>query len=266
MVGRRLSSFIPPIRSQIVDVAKEPLPARGGSFCHRNKVKGDFCAFSAAVSRGDPCGEQKPPGGSTASPQTRQPCSSLQTRAVVPCPPWGHSEPPPREAATATRVQGPARAGPGGPRALGQDRARAERSVAASRARHSPPGSVPSGDPGWGPAASAHPWSHRGASLGPAAAVPAGPCRLRALSAPSPPQDTDCCHPKSNLTALSLALRGAGEPGRVPKSSEPRTEGWCQTPAPAELPRSGLLPRTPTHPQGRCCRRMFIIPLVPSVR
>lgn len=54
MVGRRPSYFIAPIRSQVINVAKELLPARGD--CHRNKVQRDFCASSPAVSRGDPCG------------------------------------------------------------------------------------------------------------------------------------------------------------------------------------------------------------------
>lgn len=80
---------------------------------------------------------------------------------------------------------------------------------------------------------------------------------------------------RSARRGRGFALTGAGEPGQVPKSSEPTCPGLVFSPVLRNRHRgcrsrssraAELLPRTPAHLPGRCWMRMFIISLVPSVR
>lgn len=178
MVGRRLSYFTFLIRSQIVNVAKELLPARGDSVCHRNKAK--LCLQSCSVPRrslwsAEATGQRGsvpclwPPHPSdpaiTASPS--------QPWAVVPCPLEGPPStllPLPTDLPLSHDVQSAVSVAGHSPGSGTR-----EKSAAAGEGRalggswQGTAESLPSRDPGWGPAASAHAWSHPGASLGPAA-------------------------------------------------------------------------------------------------
>lgn len=101
MVGRRLSYFTFFIRSQIVNVAKEPLPARGDSVCHRNKAK--LCLQSCSVPRRS-LWSAEAPGQRGSVPCLWPPHPS--DPAITASPAGGasqHSAPPPHRRATATR-------------------------------------------------------------------------------------------------------------------------------------------------------------------
>lgn len=156
MVGRRLSYFTFLIRSQLKSLS---LPEETQSVT----VTKPSCAFSPAVSRGDPCGAQKPPGSGAASPACGHRPPRTPPSPLLPVSPgllsparWrglpALCSPSPQTCHCHTMCRAPS-VRPGTPRALGHGKkaprqARAEPSVAAVRARPGPsPRGIRVGDP-----------------------------------------------------------------------------------------------------------------------